>query len=433
MYVCGSTKELKEGQMLKIQKSKINLILPVVCCGALIAAGFAIVDTIAMSTYAAVPTLKTITTMQEMTSLVCASSEIGDTNTLTDARDGETYTVRKHEDGNCWMTQNLRLAGEKTLTPADSDVASDYTLPASDINGFDESNYYASQMYYAGDETNGAYYSWTAATAGTGDASLTKGDAPSSICPKGWKLPPNKGNGSYANFVEKVGITDDASGSTKIRSEPYNFANAGLVFYNTLAGVGADGHYWSRTIRSNNDKYAYNLWLASTNADTSGSDRRSYGFSVRCVAVSLGGSDESNVAIEVAPVLTIDATAGMEDVVEANEITTGNISATVTANTAYQVMLSAAQTALRDANIANEEIPASANVTPGTDAWGIATGNTDTPYAAITTSPTVYPATVTDGTEVAQKVHQFGIGVSVSSSLSSGTYSTIVTVTAAAP
>ncbi len=417
--------------MLKIQKSKINLILPVVCCGALIAAGFAIVDTIAMSTYAAVPTLKTITTMQEMTSLVCASSEIGDTNTLTDTRDGETYTVRKHEDGNCWMTQNLRLAGEKTLTPADSDVVSDYTLPASDINGFDESNYYASQMYYAGDETNGAYYSWTAATAGTGDASLTKGDAPSSICPKGWKLPPNSGRGSYAEFVAAAGITNDVAGSTKLQSAPYNFPYAGYVYNSTLYNVGIVGYYWLRTAYSSNNAYA--LFFNSSYVDPAYNNGRYDGFSVRCVAVSLGGSDESNVAIEVAPVLTIDATAGMEDVVEANEITTGNISATVTANTAYQVMLSAAQTALRDANIANEEIPASANVTPGTDAWGIATGNTDTPYAAITTSPTVYPATVTDGTEVAQKVHQFGIGVSVSSSLSSGTYSTIVTVTAAAP
>ena len=419
--------------MLKIQKSKINLILPVVCCGALIAAGFAIVDTIAMSTYAAVPTLKTITTMQEMTSLVCASSEIGDTNTLTDTRDGETYTVRKHEDGNCWMTQNLRLASEKTLTPADSDVVSDYTLPASDINGFDESNYYASQMYYAGDETNGAYYSWTAATAGTGDASLTKGDAPSSICPKGWKLPPNSGNGSYTNFTSAAGIANNAAGSTKIRSAPYNFPYAGNAGRSSLNGVGSNGDYWSRTVYSSSSQGAYRLWFNSSNVYPAYSGYRYLGYSVRCVAVSLGGSDESNVAIEVAPVLTIDATAGMEDVVEANEITTGNISATVTANTAYQVMLSAAQTALRDANIANEEIPASANVTPGTDAWGIATGNTDTPYAAITTSPTVYPATVTDGTEVAQKVHQFGIGVSVSSSLSSGTYSTIVTVTAAAP
>ena len=418
--------------MLKIQKSKINLILPVVCCGALIAAGFAIVDTIAMSTYAAVPTLKTITTMQEMTSLVCASSEIGDTNTLTDTRDGETYTVRKHEDGNCWMTQNLRLAGEKTLTPADSDVVSDYTLPASDINGFDESNYYASQMYYAGDETNGAYYSWTAATAGTGDASLTKGDAPSSICPKGWKLPPNSGNGSYTNFTSATGITNNADGSNKIRSAPYNFPYAGDVYNGSLFNVGSLGLYWSRTVFSGNSQNAYLLVFNSSNVYPADGSIRYYGFSVRCVAVSLGGSDESNVAIEVAPVLTIDATAGMEDVVEANEITTGNISATVTANTAYQVMLSAAQTALRDANIANEEIPASANVTPGTDAWGIATNAEATAYAAITNSPTVYYSSATGSGTPGQTVHQFGIGASISPALPAGTYSTIVTVTAAA-
>ena len=240
--------------MLQIHKKRIKTVVPLLCSGVLVLSGLTIFNS--LTTYAAeTRTLTNITNMQEMTPLICANSAIGATTTLTDTRDGEQYTVRKHEDGNCWMTQNLRLTGEKTLTPMDSDVTSNYTLPASDLNGFDNTNYYANQMYYANDATNGAYYSWTAATAGTGDANLTSGDAPSSVCPKGWKLPPNSGRGSYAEFVAAAGITNDAAGSTKIRSAPYNFPYAGGVWDSALNYSGFNGYYWSRTVSSANNTY----------------------------------------------------------------------------------------------------------------------------------------------------------------------------------
>ena len=156
----------KEGNMLKIHKYKTHLNIPVIWLLMILVLALVVYSINILTsfpTHAASSTTKTlsdISTMQEMTQTICAKSKVGDTNTLTDTRDNNTYTIRKHEDNNCWMTQNLRLAGEKTLTPADSDVVSDYTLPASDINGYNASNYYANQMYYAGDETNGAYYSW---------------------------------------------------------------------------------------------------------------------------------------------------------------------------------------------------------------------------------------------------------------------------------
>ncbi len=67
------------------------------------------------------------------------------TKQLYDIRDGNMYWVAKLADGNCWMTQNLALnLGErpidapasysryvKTLTPGDSDVVSEWTVPAS--------------------------------------------------------------------------------------------------------------------------------------------------------------------------------------------------------------------------------------------------------------------------------------------------------------
>ncbi|MBQ3309458.1 hypothetical protein IJG78_02145, partial [Candidatus Saccharibacteria bacterium] len=83
-----------------------------------------------------------ITYMQDMTPEVCATAttpsidaaqadttgaHAGDASyvpqhTLSDIRDGETYRIRKLADGNCWMTENLRLvfAAGDVLTPADT-------------------------------------------------------------------------------------------------------------------------------------------------------------------------------------------------------------------------------------------------------------------------------------------------------------------------
>lgn len=192
------------------------------------------------------------------------------------------------------MTSNLRLntkglianAHSTTLTASDTDIAeSSYVLPDSDINGFDTSDYYVSQMYYAGNPINGAYYSWTAATAGSGDANLTKGDAPSSICPKGWKLPPNSGNGSYANFTEKTGITDNAAGSEKIRATPYEFVYAGYVYDSELVNINLVGTYWSNTSMS--EQIADLLYL--TNSELLPSAQfalRPVGQSIRCVTTT---------------------------------------------------------------------------------------------------------------------------------------------------
>ncbi len=416
--------------MLRIQKKKIKAVIPLLCVGMLVLSGMTTFTS--LTTYAAgeTRTIADITNMQDMTQSICANSKVGDTATLTDTRDNSTYTIRKHEDKNCWMTQNLRLTGEKTLTPADSDVASDYTLPASGINGFDESNYYASQMYYAGDEANGAYYSWTAATAGTGDADLNSSDAPSSICPKGWKLPPNSGNGSYTNFTSAAGIANNVDGSNKIRFAPYNFPYAGSVLDSALDGVSSFGLYWSRTAYSDTD--AYHLPFTSSGVYPAFYNYRYVGRSVRCVA--LGGSleEDSNVAVRVQPVLTIDATTDMKELASAATITTGSISATISANTAYQVMLSTDQTSLKSATVTDTEIPASSTLQPGTNAWGIATNAEATAYAAITNSPTVYYSSATGSGTPGQTVHQFGIGASISPALPAGTYSTIVTVTAAA-
>ena len=63
----------------------------------------------------------------------CNQMETDQVLTLKDARDNNNYTVAKLKDGQCWMTQNLKLGNNQpiTLTPEGTDTAIDYILPAS--------------------------------------------------------------------------------------------------------------------------------------------------------------------------------------------------------------------------------------------------------------------------------------------------------------
>lgn len=132
-------------------------------------------------------------TAKQFTSTYTYSNNYIPRTTLIDARDGNEYTVVKLADGKCWMASNLRLGGDEpvVLTSDDSDVDKNWTLPASNPQFFiDENN-----VAFAMDETNGGYYNWYAATAGSGNDTYTNTTGRSmdyakySICPKGWKLP----------------------------------------------------------------------------------------------------------------------------------------------------------------------------------------------------------------------------------------------------
>ena len=191
------------------------------------------------------------------------------TKTLTDTRDNNTYTVSKLADGKCWMTQNLRIIN-KTITPADSNVVANYTIPASSINGF--SSYDTSNAYV---DSDGGFYTWYTATAGTGTAALsTNGhNTTVSICPKGWRLPTSgKFQALYNNY----------NPSSALRSSPANFTLSGYVTSSSRNLQGSNGNYWSSTVRSSN--FAYYLYLNTSNVTPANTNGKNYGFSVRCVA-----------------------------------------------------------------------------------------------------------------------------------------------------
>ena len=207
--------------------------------------------------------------MQDMAGEICAKANIGDAGSLEDVRDGNVYTVRKYRDGECWMTQNLRLVGGRTLTSADSNVSDEYVFPATKIvlspNDFSNSgSVYLPESYLSAAEPvkYGVYYSWTAATAGTGnDTIIISGQrAPSSVCPKGWKLPDGAVNdGQYTHFINAEGITRDYGGAVVLAGAPYNFTTSGIVVNGGFYLYGKAGSYWTNAAVS--ERYAFDFFF----------------------------------------------------------------------------------------------------------------------------------------------------------------------------
>ena len=234
----------------------------------------------------------TISNMQQMTAHVCKStttpnktatqldtdgSHHGDPNyvptkTLTDTRDNNTYTISKLADGKCWMTQNLRIAG-KTITPADSDVTSNYTIPASSISGF---NAYDTSNAYV--DSDSGFYNWYTATAGTGTRSFSAQgqNTTASICPKGWRLPTGGDNGEF-----KI-LYNNYHSSSALRSNPVNLTLSGYVSSSWHHNQGSYGYYWSATVYLSSDAYGMNLDTSGVNPASR--NNKALGFSVRCIA-----------------------------------------------------------------------------------------------------------------------------------------------------
>ena len=298
-----------------------------------------------------------ISTMQEMTPEFCASVTMdspGNTARLKDERDGKYYWVAKLADGNCWMTQNLELdlTSGKSLTPELSDVSSNWNPGATTFtsaqegsNGSSYNNtvqswnlgkyvwktpngiseclpdtnlsesscaYYwqnASSMTpmttyrtdgvsvegntYDAHYLAGNYYSWEAATAGTGHSYTSAGaEAPDSICPAGWQLPLSHSSndavsGSFYNLLNQYGFTSSTgSDANSITRAPLFFVRSGYVYpANYLYRAGNLGYYWSSV--ANSSSLAYDLYFTSYSVYPSGDNHNRYvGRSVRCVAPS---------------------------------------------------------------------------------------------------------------------------------------------------
>lgn len=315
-----------------------------------------------------IKTISDLTYMQEMTSEYCAYSTVHETKQLIDIRDSKAYWVAKLADGNCWMTQNLALdlSTNKVLTPNDTDVAINYrptrntetvvpekysaesavkvarswnlgnyvymtptnnascgqaagatdannnVLSGGNFTNLSCGNRY--KVYSEGDDAHylvGNYYSYSAATAKTGDDLAGSADGSSvasgSICPKGWRLPVSGFDGLYPHsdgefyrLLRSYGYPAGSgwtvpdsngaqytllvqSGVTRLEVNPMYFTRGGYINMkiSALRHVGVRGLYWSAS--AYDDLTSLNLDMNANNVGLR-HDSRSFAFNVRCVA-----------------------------------------------------------------------------------------------------------------------------------------------------
>ena len=249
-------------------------------------------------------------TMQDMTAAYCQNTmtTYDGTNedavvTLNDPRgDGQTYRVAKLADGNCWMLDNLKLgstSGATALTPADSNVGANFSLPQLATTGTGDLDNPKTYGPVPGDTGAGAtnygyLYNWSAATAGESTTSHdeTAGNAPYSICPANWRLPIggdyNTGVGEFAALDVAFGGNDLPAGS----GEP-NIAKwqSGGPFKGTLAGGWSEGFggqgdvgvLWSGSAGSGDADFALGAYFGAAGVSPGSGFDRDVGIGVRCL------------------------------------------------------------------------------------------------------------------------------------------------------
>ena len=225
------------------------------------------------------------TCMQTMTT--CPTTP----TTVTDGRDGVQYLVQQLADGNCWMLDNLRLGGSSAmnLTPNDTNIASNWTLPASTTTGFDDSTGYTTAAvnadyksttttsYGVGSGKIGNYYNYCAASGGTYcyTSGSGTGDAQYDICPAGWRMPTGGSSGEYEALY--TAYNSDATNFKTALSTPLS----GYFYVGSAYLQGSRGYFWSSTY--NSSSFMYYLYVTSSNVYPTDNVSRRYGHSLRCL------------------------------------------------------------------------------------------------------------------------------------------------------
>ena len=287
--------------------------------------------------------------MQDLTYSVCSyvatpsSSNIDSYPTVTvfDSRDYEKYTIGKLADGNCWLLDNLRLGGDSpiALTPADTNIASNWTLPASGTTCFTESancdnsgnlthtgytvaavdaSYSNEEATYRSDYINikgktGNYYNYCATTAGIiCNSDQNVDNSKYDVCPSNWKIP------SYDNVSTSYSYLYNVSYSQSI----INFTNAlrttlvGIQSHGTRYEPGNRGDYWMSSAMSDGPAARY-MYVDGNIINMETINYRFYGNSIRCVSrqtisdltymqdfASLSSTDKTDVINSMLPETT---------------------------------------------------------------------------------------------------------------------------------
>jgi uncharacterized protein (TIGR02145 family) len=224
-----------------------------------------------------------VNSMQNFTAAACDAMAINQVITLTDIRNNRIYHIIKLKmsgDGSndhCWMQENLAIAGI-TITPENSNVTTDFTIPAvittTQSNTYtpnfpayrDYSPYNTAPYGYLYNWANAIAYSTAQYGAGSENSSydITTGNAQYSICPKGWRLP-TAGTYTSTNEFSLIDIHSyGGSGDTRMNdptsigkwTAPSGFA---AVYTGTFVTPGSEANFWSASVHNATNAYSMNL------------------------------------------------------------------------------------------------------------------------------------------------------------------------------
>ena len=116
--------------------------------------------------------------------------------------------------------------------------------------------------------------------AGTGNPTLTTGDAPDSICPYGWRLPGYSGDGSHYQLIESY-ISRRRNDSMPLFVPPMNFIYDGGLRNSTLT-PNDFSVYWTKAVSGAHSARIFGFRM--NNINQYDSDTRYFGYHIRCLA-----------------------------------------------------------------------------------------------------------------------------------------------------
>ena len=274
--------------------------------------------------------------MQDMTTEICNAVNIYDETSQTqliDTRDNKLYWVAKLQDGHCWMTQNLDTDINPSIsfnsnntdlnvaynsstkqyieyndgytenngviywTPASSAVSSgswsnQNNYPYSKDIGIDYPDNIVTKTIAGSHALAGNYYNWTAAIASNNSSSLTQNtlsdiskNPKNSICPKGWRLPTiSNESETLPGSTNEFARLSNLYGKTpaQLMAKPLWFIRSGGIWSSSVSDSGITGRYWSNTMSGSSRSYY--IFFNESQILPNGTNNRSEGYSIRCIA-----------------------------------------------------------------------------------------------------------------------------------------------------
>ena len=230
--------------------------------------------------------------MQNITSSMCTSTPIS----VMDARDGQTYSIARLADNECWMLDNLNLGATNITTALTSDntnILDVDTISAATFNAWRKTS--GSETYTDGEfipisgtdtvsgTKYGTLYNYCAASAGTycydPSDGINHGNLTTDLCPKGWKIPTTSEftatATAYNNSVSEVHNPVSSNGAA--------FAFAGVFADSTPRDRQSTGEYWTATKYGNNSNGFVYRFSINPQVDLTAINLRHNGLSVRCI------------------------------------------------------------------------------------------------------------------------------------------------------